>query len=1153
MSTVRFHDWGMSPLYARTTAMYGARRGASVTLALREQGPAHGERGILDREASARVDVHLASFADVAALASGAIARRYPAPDSREAEPSRLVLVEFTDPALPWLYSPMPAAGGAPRPWLVVLAGSEDAGDLALDSGLEIPEVTLAPAFLGRVPPLSESHKWAHVQSLDGESTARLLCPAVLEPMASYLVVVVPAFRIGSGGAPEAAWTPGQTDPVRLPAYATWRFRTGAADDFLALASALEPQAAPPEFGRVAVRYTRRPLERRLLAGGGLVAIGRPPADSRPTPADPWPAAQALPTSIGDDLRQLREHSLRDARGRPVLTLPDYGRPWNPRHESESEWSRDLNADPRLRGAAGLGVELGIKAQDELVDLTVQRLGPIREAEQRVRNLALGVGAARALWTRRLPADAAAQVFLLGPAMGRIVTQRGLLLEAVAGSDRPLSPALFTSAAKRVLRLGPARTALARPGLRPADAVRAANRCPLSPPDPAGLPTLRPGPIDSKRPLAPTALARMADPSTATDHKDASRLAALARAVDAVASASGGTGGTATSGTWRVPSPPVTLRVAYVEDPGPVSSFPREIAATVVVRLVGTTSGTDDRVEVSAMVQPNTAWPARWRLIVKVAGASTLLTAGATARTISLPGPQGNRTPRATLTLEALDRPGVANSAAVPVGLAQFALSIEATPVAWRPGEVDTDVTSRVTNLGDRSVPLSVALELGAAGADAGLPDAVGPFESAVASSRLTLATEPGDASARIRLRFQRQLTGTVTLVRGSTEPITLASSSWLVPYVLATASAAGGTPEAKHQWTAMQAWVEAVRADGLAAAPLDETPLSDVDPKDLALLVDRLESSSPPSSPERLCRPVSIEDLADTLLRAFDPMHKRARAIERVSSTISGRPDDAGVEPIGICPDVPTPVWELLRQHRGEWLLAGLGTVGANAVIGLKTNPPFVEALMVGINQQLIAELAWRGLPIGPGCSPLRRFWGRLHPESGEPLPDIAPIARWGDTGLGHATHAADEAGASLVVLLRTELFRRYPATLLYLLPTGDPAAPNFDHPENHHNLPRVYPAFQGRIGEDVTFFGFSTVTPLEALGHWVVLEEPAQGFRFWGRKARGGPVPEEVLADALASAAGGADLASRTLSDPIRIMIPGPQILPSSGGRKL
>jgi len=88
----------------------------------------------------------------------------------------------------------------------------------------------------------------------------------------------------------------------------------------------------------------------------------------------------------------------------------------------------------------------------------------------------------------------------------------------------------------------------------------------------------------------------------------------------------------------------------------------------------------------------------------------------------------------------------------------------------------------------------------------------------------------------------------------------------------------------------------------------------------------------------------------------------------------------------------------------------------------------------------------------------------------------------------------------AEAVVAFRTSLFRRYPATVVYLYP----AKPGWEPPKPSDDLGSdcVPPTFTGTIGTDITFFGFPL--PPDALKtHWVVLEEPPAGYRFYQKKA--------------------------------------------------
>ena len=74
-----------------------------------------------------------------------------------------------------------------------------------------------------------------------------------------------------------------------------------------------------------------------------------------------------------------------------------------------------------------------------------------------------------------------------------------------------------------------------------------------------------------------------------------------------------------------------------------------------------------------------------------------------------------------------------------------------------------------------------------------------------------------------------------------------------------------------------------------------------------------------------------------------------------------------------------------------------------------------------------------------------------------------------------------------------------------------------------------RIDPTFTGRIGTDITFFGFP-VPPADLGNHWVVLEEPPTGYRFYLD-----PDPQLPAAETDTSA----DFAYRRFAEPVRVLI--------------
>jgi hypothetical protein len=119
---------------------------------------------------------------------------------------------------------------------------------------------------------------------------------------------------------------------------------------------------------------------------------------------------------------------------------------------------------------------------------------------------------------------------------------------------------------------------------------------------------------------------------------------------------------------------------------------------------------------------------------------------------------------------------------------------------------------------------------------------------------------------------------------------------------------------------------------------------------------------------------------------------------------------------------------------------------------------------------------------------------------------------------------------GIDAVVVFRTTLFKRYPGTIVYLYK----AAPNWKSPPDKTPLveaQKIWPTFTGVIGDDVTFFGFP-VTPAAMADHWIVLEEPVTGYRFYTENPLTGLPYGQVGQTA-------AEYAKTTFAVPVRVMI--------------
>jgi hypothetical protein len=288
-------------------------------------------------------------------------------------------------------------------------------------------------------------------------------------------------------------------------------------------------------------------------------------------------------------------------------------------------------------------------------------------------------------------------------------------------------------------------------------------------------------------------------------------------------------------------------------------------------------------------------------------------------------------------------------------------------------------------------------------------------------------------------------------------------------------------------------------------------------------------------------CRPVDLGALDAALVDAFRP-HRGGVAARRVLDSITGLDPAEPFAPPEICPDLDLPAWAFVRDKAPEWLLFGRDAIQPDDVVAVASNPRFVNACLVGLNTQTLRELRWRNIPVRTGCTPLRRFWGRLTPVTAgvetRPSTDIKGIHLWAIAQpLGHPDHATDPKHTrQLVMVFKTALFRRYPRTLVYLSPATIGANGKPDWEKDATFSPITHPVFCGEIEKDLVFFGFP-VPPETLKESWVVVEEPPPGYRFdQGRIAAG--VANAGIKD------GGA-MAAAIFAQPTRVLFRGDAFL--------
>ncbi len=445
------------------------------------------------QRAQASVNVELLGPGDVTALARQQIIRAEPAPGTAAFESNYLALVEFDEPALPWLFTPASAVAGRLRPWLALVVVAVGPGVVLDPPGAgPLPVLRIGPPALPEVelPDLADSWAWAHAQvapdgadpvaALAGDparNLSRLICGRLLAPQTEYLACVVPTFEagrlagLGQDPAPASgpAWVRAASmPPVSLPVYWSWRFATGPAGDFQSLALAIRGRPVPAGFGSRPIDLSTAGLgltgtdDAQLRLGGALRPLDGQPA----TWSDPA-LSERFATALADVLNT-PDHAPAFT---PVLAPPRYGAAYRatPALDPAMErWYEQLNLHPGNRLGAALGVQVVQRDQETLVAAAWDQTADLRAATALDRLGTAGAVLAERLQLRHLAAlPPQVGVMVVAPLLARLRADPVIVAAGLAArlSTGAIAHGSFGVAVRRVTR---SRGAIARRAAGPA-------------------------------------------------------------------------------------------------------------------------------------------------------------------------------------------------------------------------------------------------------------------------------------------------------------------------------------------------------------------------------------------------------------------------------------------------------------------------------------------------------------------------------------------------------------------------------------------------------------------------------------------------------------------------------------------------------------
>ena len=224
---------------------------------------------------------------------------------------------------------------------------------------------------------------------------------------------------------------------------------------------------------------------------------------------------------------------------------------------------------------------------------------------------------------------------------------------------------------------------------------------------------------------------------------------------------------------------------------------------------------------------------------------------------------------------------------------------------------------------------------------------------------------------------------------------------------------------------------------------------------------------------------PLGIDQVAKRAMEAIDPETSIPQfVLSRLELPAELAGDDV-LDEVLACPVFPAALATDLIAVAPDMLLPGLEQVKPDHVFAVVSNNPFVQSVLAGANYEIMRELRWRGYPTDERGTSFRRFWS---PDEDE-IPELHTI-KTGKLGAAVSNGASD-----VVVVIRSDLLRRFPGTQLFAVSadtSGTKPRPDFDKPE--------LPIFRGRISDDVSYFGFAFTeqTAKGSPGRYLVFQEP-------------------------------------------------------------
>jgi hypothetical protein len=261
------------------------------------------------------------------------------------------------------------------------------------------------------------------------------------------------------------------------------------------------------------------------------------------------------------------------------------------------------------------------------------------------------------------------------------------------------------------------------------------------------------------------------------------------------------------------------------------------------------------------------------------------------------------------------------------------------------------------------------------------------------------------------------------------------------------------------------------------------------------------------------LAPPLRINSFKDSIVAKLNPLIN----FPRILQDFFVQPLQNQNKPLMAYPRFPIPMYSYLKEISADYIIPNISEIEPNTITLMEPNKKFIEAFLAGMNHEFSRELLWREFPTDMRGSYFRHFWEYDNApgtdiKEGETVEnytqrllnyqnlkaDVKELHTWGNKGLGQNHNG----GPNLVLLVKGDLFKKYPNTLVYAQKAKFKANKLDQRELDKYEDDNVeWPILRGQIEPDVYFFGFS-LTEEEANGNrtddpgyfFVLRERPGQ-----------------------------------------------------------